>query len=254
MLQLILLVYVLFKIYYLNKPLTGNPAKDNYIRKLVDSRANRSSVSRIVSLFLIALLSLATFVGVIILCKCFKSDGAYAFYGKSIDLNERAKFNDIPEEHSYVTLSFNMVGQEFGPIHSRTGSVYYPVVLENSGEKPAVFAIYVDEGEMSFYDEYIKASEKKIGGGKSDSGKDTIEVTGRIVNFVDDMENVYNTAVSNSGIEEADYTIRPMVINTNIDQKEERDRLVNIMAIVHALFTFVLLLSINELIDEGKLD
>lgn len=28
--------------------------------------------------FLIALLSLATFVGVIILCKCFKSDGAYA--------------------------------------------------------------------------------------------------------------------------------------------------------------------------------
>jgi hypothetical protein len=76
-----------------------------------------------------------------------------------------------------------MVGQEFGPIHSRTGSVYYPVVLENSGEKPAVFAIYVDEGEMSFYDEYIKASEKKIGGGKTDSGKDTIEVTGRISIF-----------------------------------------------------------------------
>ena len=70
MLQLFLLVYVLFKVYYLNKPLTVNSAKDNYIRKFVDSRANRLSVSRIVSLFLIALLSLATFVCAIIFCKC----------------------------------------------------------------------------------------------------------------------------------------------------------------------------------------
>lgn len=253
MIQILLIVYVIFKIYYLNKPLTGDPSKDNDIRKFVKARANRSSGSRLLALFWIGVFTFATFVSAIIFCKCFKADGAYAFYGKSINLNECVRDGELPEEHSYVTLTFNMVGQKFDPIHPNT-RVYYPVILDNGDDKPNVFAIYVTPEETPLFDEYAEVSAKKIAKGKSDSGEETIQVTGRIVNFLDEMEQVYDTAVSDSGIKEKDYEIIPMVINTDIDQKEERDRLVWILAIVHSMFTFAFLLTINYLIDEGKLD
>ena len=103
-------------------------------------------------------------------------------------------------------------------------------------------------------DEYAKDTKKDIKNVKNDSSKESLKYTGRIVYFLPEMEEVYRNAVSESGIKGEDYIIRPMVINTDIDQEEERHKLTRLFTALHTFYSFALMLCINELIDSGKFD
>ena len=257
MIQIIVFVYIFMKLYYLHKPYTGVASKDNDIRRFAEKRANRSNGSKVVSLILICLLTFGTFFCGIIFLKYCKDDGAYAFTGKSVDLNECIAEGTLPEEHSYVTLDFNKVGQQFEPIYEGYNRVYYPVVIDESSvtdNRPSVFAIFVNKSEIELLDEYAKDTKKDIKNVKKDSSKESLKYTGRIVYFLPEMEEVYRNAVSESGIKGEDYIIRPMVINTDIDQEEERHKLTRLFTALHTFYSFALMLCINELINSGKFD
>lgn len=165
------------KLYYLHKPYTGVASKDNDIRRFAEKRANRSNGSKMVSLILICLLTFGTFFCGIIFLKYCKDDGAYAFTGKSVDLNKCIAEGTLPEEHSYVTLDFNKVGQQFEPIYEGYNRVYYPVVIDESSvtdNRPSVFAISVNKSEIELLDEYAKDTKKDIKNVKKDSSKESL--------------------------------------------------------------------------------
>ncbi len=255
MLQLILIIFILLKIHYYNKPIKGNSVMTNGSRIFAARRINGSGGSSF-SLFLIGFSVLGMFVMGILTVHNFKLDGAYAFYGRSIDLNEYVRSGSVPEPGSYVSVKYNMVGEEFYPIAESNPGVYFPVVLEESrgsSSRPSVMAVYVDKKDEGRFKTFIEMSKDHFDG--TDDNKLTeIRYTGRIVELIDEMPERYNDAIKESGINETDYIVRPMVINTRISQEKLRKDLIRYLSICHALFTLAFLLFINYLIDEGKLD
>ena len=101
MFQLFLIIYIIQKIHYRNKPITGNSVtgKDwNVFNARKGKGGSRASLG------IVAFSVLAMFVMGIITVHNFMLDGAYAFYDKSVNLNEYIRGGAVPEKGTYVTL------------------------------------------------------------------------------------------------------------------------------------------------------
>ena len=205
---------------------------------------------------LIAFSVLVMFVMCIVTVHNIKQDGAYAFYDKSVNLNEYTRRGNVPEDGTYVTLDFNMIGEEFYPIASNYHAVYFPVVLKESkgsSGHPHVVAVCIDEKDEEKFISFINEHKSKFNGSDS-NGRAGLAYDGRIIKFTDEMTARYNAALQTSGITEDDYDIKPYVINTRIDKDDIRKSLIRGISLCHALFCFAFILFIDYLIDEGKLD
>ena len=253
MFQLFLIIYIIQKLHYHNKPITGNSVtgKDwNVFKSRKDKGGSR------VSLGIVAFSVLAMFVMGIITVHNFMLDGAYAFYDKSVNLNEYIRGGVVPEKGTYVTLEFNMIGDEFFPIAYENPGVYFPVVLKGSmgsTGRPNVVAVYISKKDEASFKSYIEEHKSHFNGSDS-NGHAVIKYDGRIIKFTDEMNKRFSAALETSGITEKDYVIRPYVINCRIDQDEIKASLIIDLAICHTLFSLAFILFIDYLIDEGKLD
>ncbi len=246
-------IYILLKIHFYNKPKTGIPWKDVFIELF---RSDRGKDTRAANVVLVAISMLVLFVMGIITIHSFKQDGAYAFYNRSVRLNEYMRSGAVPPDGTYVTLDFNMIGDEFSPIAYENPGVYYPVVLKESkgsSGRPHVVAEYIHKFDKDKLTSFKEEHKSRFNGSDS-NGNAGLAYDGRIVKFTDEMNTRYNEALKSSGISEKDYAIMPYVINCRVDKEKIRNNLIVYLAICHALFSFGLVLFISYLIDEGKLD
>ncbi len=169
--------------------------------------------------------------------RLYKEDGDFVFRDVTVDLNDAIKNGNEPEAGAYVTASFSLVGEAFYSDDNTT--MFYPVVLQDSGERPCVIAIRRDIDGTNVIEElkYIDSSSDIIKAGKDAGELPVIEVTGRYVVISHNL-SAYENANDNSKLDYKKYNIK----NTCVDITVSKDKLKHdIIVLFIAFIVFVVM-------------
>ncbi len=173
----------------------------------------------------------------------YKEDGDFAFRDITVDLNEAIKNGNEPEAGEYVSATFSLVGESF---YSDDGStVFYPVVLKDSGEKPCVIGMRRDiEGNNVIETlNYINASKDYIKDGKDTSELPEIYVKGRYVVISYNLP-AYQSSTDNSDMTLQNYNIK----NTCVDITVSKDKLKHDIVVLFIFFVVAVVADIALII------
>ena len=201
---------------YLKRKELAPLSKEDREQYAIDSYKRLIKQSIVGGIFMFTII--AIFTGIMFF-KYYKDDADYALRGETVYLNDAMKSGNIPETGTYVTVRFNLIGQEYFSDNGRLS--YHPIVLLDSGEKPHVIAL----GESSTdprvmdYTEYIRESTPFLEKGMDEGNSPTIEYSGRLSEISSTL-NSYNTATADSKMSGDDYIFENLFINTTESQED----------------------------------
>lgn len=169
--------------------------------------------------------------------RLYKEDGDFVFRDVTVNLNDAIKNENEPEAGTYVTANFSLVGEAFYSDDNST--MFYPVVLNDSGEKPCVIAIRRDIDGTNVIESlnYVDESVNYINSGKDTGNLSEIEVSGRYVVISHNL-SAYENANDNSKIDYQKYNIK----NTCVDITVSKEKLKHdIVVLFIAFIVFVVM-------------